>query len=173
MTWRAYAALTGSTSSEGRVSGYVLKVIRECTGHTQEQLAESLGAGVATIQGWESGRRPLMAMSAGNFVALRTRLRRLGAEPGLLATLTQGWKSTCSSARPLRRHTGRPTQLAICSAPGCSHAHSPRWWHGQSEGTPRAPSNAPPAEPYGAGQYRAGQRSAPTSAGTSQPTGKP
>jgi hypothetical protein len=83
-------ALTGSTSSEGRVSGYVLKVVRESTGQTQQQLAEGLGVGVATIQGWESGRRPLMAMPTGNFLALRTRLRDLGARPGLLDTLTEG-----------------------------------------------------------------------------------
>src|SRR5216683_2871395 len=89
MARQAHAALTGGTSSEGRVSGYVLKVIRESTGQTQEQFAERLGVAGATVQGWESGRRPLMAMPAGNFLALRTWLRRLGADPGLLDSLTQ------------------------------------------------------------------------------------
>jgi hypothetical protein len=41
-------------------------------------------------QGWESGRRPLTAIPTGNFLALRTRLRGLGAGPGLLDTLTEG-----------------------------------------------------------------------------------
>jgi transcriptional regulator with XRE-family HTH domain len=90
MARQAHTALTGGTSSEGRVSGYVLKVIRESTGRTQQQLAEGIGVGVATIQGWESGRRPLMAMPTGNFLALRTWLRGLGAGPALLDTLTEG-----------------------------------------------------------------------------------
>jgi transcriptional regulator with XRE-family HTH domain len=80
--------LTGSTSSEGRVSGYVFKLVRESLGRTQQQLAENLTVGVATVQGWESGRRPLMAMPAGNFLALRNRLRYLGAASPLLGALT-------------------------------------------------------------------------------------
>jgi transcriptional regulator with XRE-family HTH domain len=71
MARQASATLTGSRGSEGRISGYVLKVIRESLGHTQERLAERLGVSAATIQGWESGRRPLMAMSVGNLMALR------------------------------------------------------------------------------------------------------
>ena len=75
-------------SSEGRVSGYVFKLVRESAGLTQQQLATVLGVSVAAIQGWESGRRPLMAVSAGQFLALRNRLRRLGAASGLLRALT-------------------------------------------------------------------------------------
>ena len=90
MARRAYATPTGSTSPEGRISGYVLKVIRESAGQTQEQLAEGLGGSAATVQGWESGRRRLMAMPAGNFMALQAQLRRLGTAPGLLDALTQG-----------------------------------------------------------------------------------
>jgi transcriptional regulator with XRE-family HTH domain len=84
----AARTLTGSTSTEGRVSGYVFKLIRESLGRTQQQLAEDLVAGVATVQGWESGRRPLMAIPAGNFLALRNRLRHLGAASPLLGALT-------------------------------------------------------------------------------------
>jgi transcriptional regulator with XRE-family HTH domain len=84
----AARTLTGSTSTEGRVSGYVFKLIRESLGATQQQLAEDLAVGVATIQGWESGRRPLMAISAGNFLALRNRLCHLGANSPLLGALT-------------------------------------------------------------------------------------
>lgn len=80
--------LTGGTSSEGRVSGYVFKLARESLALTQQQLAEDLIVGLATVQGWESGRRPLMAMPAGNFLALRNRLRHLGATSPLLRALT-------------------------------------------------------------------------------------
>ncbi len=34
---------------------------------------------VTTVQGWESGRRPLAAMNAGDFLHLGNRLCRLGA----------------------------------------------------------------------------------------------
>jgi DNA-binding transcriptional regulator YiaG len=88
MALTAAKTLTGGTSSEGRVSGYVFKLVRESLGVTQQGLAEHLLVGVATIQGWESGRRPLMAMPAGNFLALRNRLRCLGATFRLLRALT-------------------------------------------------------------------------------------
>jgi hypothetical protein len=85
---RACGTLTGSTSSEGRVSGYVFKVLRESIRRTQEQLAADLSVSIAAIQSWESGRRPMMAMPAGQFLALRSRLGRLGASSTLLAALT-------------------------------------------------------------------------------------
>lgn len=62
--------------------------MRESAGLTQQQLAADLAVSPAAIQGWESGRRPLMAMPAGQFLALCSRLARLGAVPGLLRTLT-------------------------------------------------------------------------------------
>lgn len=86
----ASATLTASRGSEGRISGYVFKVIREGSGLTQEQLAERLGVSAAAVQGWESGRRPLLAMPAGNLMALRAQLRHLGAAPALLDALLQG-----------------------------------------------------------------------------------
>jgi transcriptional regulator with XRE-family HTH domain len=70
------------------VSGYVFKLVRESANRTQQQLAADLRVSAATIQSWESGRRPLMAMPAGQFLALRSRLSRLGAAPTLLAALT-------------------------------------------------------------------------------------
>lgn len=77
----------GERAREGRVSGYVLKVIRESSGLTQEQFAERLGVDIATIQGWESGRRPLMATSTGTYFALRRALLKLGTRPRLLDQL--------------------------------------------------------------------------------------
>ena len=99
----ARGTLTGGTSSEGRVSGYVFKIVRESTGRTQQQLAADLRVSAATIQGWESGRRPLMAMPAGQFLALRSRLSHLGATAALLRDTHPGPRSRPHS-RPRARH---------------------------------------------------------------------
>jgi transcriptional regulator with XRE-family HTH domain len=83
MARQASATLTAGRGSDGRNSGYVLKVIRESIGQTQQQLAERLGVSAATVEGWGSGRRPLMAVPTGNLMALRAELRRFGAAPSL------------------------------------------------------------------------------------------
>jgi transcriptional regulator with XRE-family HTH domain len=61
------------------VSGFVLKLARESTGLTQDKFAEELTVGVHTVQGWESGRRPLSAVNTGELLSLCARLTRLGA----------------------------------------------------------------------------------------------
>ena len=73
--------LTGSQGSRatGILSGFVLKLARQSTALTQERLAERLAVDVSTVQGWESGRRPLAAMHAGEFLRLSSQLSRLGA----------------------------------------------------------------------------------------------
>src|SRR5258708_221182 len=73
--------LTGSQGSRaiGLVSGFVLKLARQSAALTQENLAEALGVDTTTVQGWESGRRPLSAVNAGEFLRLCGRLSRLGA----------------------------------------------------------------------------------------------
>lgn len=78
---RPGATLTGGQGSRvlGIVSGHVLKLARRSASLTQERLAEALGVDATTIQGWESGRRPLAAMNAGDFLRLSGRLSRLGA----------------------------------------------------------------------------------------------
>ncbi|WP_422769310.1 helix-turn-helix domain-containing protein [Plantactinospora sp. WMMC1484] len=78
---RGLTTLTGSHSSRavGIVSGYVLKIARQSAALTQEKLAEKLTVDVSTVQGWESGRRPLSAINAGDFFRLCGRLSRLGA----------------------------------------------------------------------------------------------
>lgn len=75
------ATLTGRQGSRsiGIVSGFVLKLARQSAVLTQEELADVLGVDVSTVQGWESGRRPLAAMNAGDFLRLSARLSRLGA----------------------------------------------------------------------------------------------
>ncbi|MBV9144189.1 MAG: helix-turn-helix transcriptional regulator [Pseudonocardiales bacterium] len=83
-TWRSSQ---GSPRCLGAVSGFLLKLIRESAGLTQIQLAEQLGVDVASVQGWESGRRPLTALRAADLARLRSRLLRCGAQPSLLAML--------------------------------------------------------------------------------------
>jgi DNA-binding XRE family transcriptional regulator len=71
----------------GVVSGFLFKLIRESTGLTQVQLAEQFGVDTASVQGWESGRRPLASLRVADFVQLRAHMLRRGAHPTLLATL--------------------------------------------------------------------------------------
>lgn len=67
------------TASEGplvgRVAGAVLKALREHAGLTQAGFAERLGAGVTTVQGWETGRRPLINARFGDLQGIRRLLR--------------------------------------------------------------------------------------------------
>ncbi|MFD1147955.1 helix-turn-helix domain-containing protein [Saccharothrix hoggarensis] len=57
----------------------MLKLGRQTAGLTQEKLAELLGVDATTVQGWESGRRPLAAVGAGELVKVAARLSRAGA----------------------------------------------------------------------------------------------
>ena len=58
---------------QGLITGYLLKLIRESAGLTQETLAEHLGVDTNTIQGWESGRRSLTGTRVATLVQLRHR----------------------------------------------------------------------------------------------------
>ncbi|WP_082404910.1 helix-turn-helix domain-containing protein [Saccharothrix sp. NRRL B-16348] len=75
------ATPTGGRGSRatGVVAGFVLKLSRQTAGLTQERFAELLGVDPTTVQGWESGRRPLAAVGAGELVKLSARLSRAGA----------------------------------------------------------------------------------------------
>ncbi|HEY0450600.1 helix-turn-helix transcriptional regulator [Actinophytocola sp.] len=88
---RGPIALTGGQGSRstGVVSGFVLKLARQSAALTQDQLAEALAVDVTTVQGWESGRRPLAATHAGDFLRLSARLSRLGAPPSTRRHLTE------------------------------------------------------------------------------------
>ncbi|MBF6227111.1 helix-turn-helix transcriptional regulator [Nocardia abscessus] len=69
------------------MSGYLLKLLRESTGLTQTEFAELLGVDQTTVYGWESGRRPLAHLRAGDLTRLRMLLTRHGAPPHALALI--------------------------------------------------------------------------------------
>ncbi|MGL5866775.1 MAG: helix-turn-helix domain-containing protein [Dermatophilaceae bacterium] len=70
------------------VAGYVLKVLRESVGLTQAEMAAEIDVDLSTVQGWESGRRPLGAIRARQLVRLRARLALRGVSPAAVAQLT-------------------------------------------------------------------------------------
>ncbi|GGZ89607.1 hypothetical protein GCM10010371_56850 [Streptomyces subrutilus] len=71
----------------GVISGFVLRAARTSVPATQQGLAELLAVDLATVQGWESGRRPLSNVKAGLLLGMRRRLAVLGASPVVLALL--------------------------------------------------------------------------------------
>ena len=71
----------------GIVAGYVLRLARESIPLTQEAATQDLEVDLGTVQGWESGRRPLSNVRAGALLDLRRRLAALGADQRLLALL--------------------------------------------------------------------------------------
>jgi hypothetical protein len=75
------------------VSGYVWKLMRESTGLSQFQLAEDLGVDVTTVQGWESGRRPLPAVSSGDMARYRLRLIHAGVPPRMFYVLADAFEA--------------------------------------------------------------------------------
>jgi transcriptional regulator with XRE-family HTH domain len=88
----AAAVRTGGGDSvarprDGIITGYLLKLIRQSAGLSQEGLAEQVGVDTNTVQGWETGRRSLTGTRVATLVELRHRLRQLGGEPQLLAAL--------------------------------------------------------------------------------------
>ncbi|WP_299535362.1 DNA-binding transcriptional regulator [uncultured Streptomyces sp.] len=84
-------ALTGSTGRprEGVITGYLFKTVREQIPLTQPGLAEALGVDSTTIQGWESGRRPLTATRAGTLRSITRKLIQLGAPAEVLRLLDE------------------------------------------------------------------------------------
>jgi transcriptional regulator with XRE-family HTH domain len=77
----------GSPRHLATVSGFLLKTIRHSAELTQTQLAEDLGVDVASVQGWESGRRPLTALRTADLMRLRLRLLQYDARPTVLTKL--------------------------------------------------------------------------------------
>ncbi|GAA2520696.1 helix-turn-helix transcriptional regulator [Streptomyces longisporus] len=84
--------LTSSTGTptrprSGLISGYVLRLVREQQGYTQEELAERLSVSTDTIAGWETGRRPLTSVPVGQMLMHRHRLMQMGTPSALLQAL--------------------------------------------------------------------------------------
>lgn len=78
-------ALTGSECAlSGRVAGAVFAETRRQLGRTQEGLAEYLEVAPNTVQGWESGRKPLINLPFGRLRQLRRALSATGARTELL-----------------------------------------------------------------------------------------
>lgn len=77
------------SARQALIAGVVLRFARESTPTrcSQERLAQGLGISIDTEAGWESGRRPLSAVKAGQFVLLKSTLIRLGAAPALVRLL--------------------------------------------------------------------------------------
>ncbi|MFE9066504.1 helix-turn-helix domain-containing protein [Streptomyces violaceusniger] len=72
---------------------FTRRLIREELGLTQETLAERFRVSLDTIAGWESGRRPLTAVPAGQMLVHRHRLMHLGASPTLLLALERAMEA--------------------------------------------------------------------------------
>ncbi|MFJ4338683.1 helix-turn-helix domain-containing protein [Streptomyces sp. NPDC088915] len=78
---------SGGRTGIGVVSGFVLRMLRESIPLPQTALAERLGIDLGTVQGWESGRRPLGNIRAMDLLQLRRTLAPLGADGSLLGWL--------------------------------------------------------------------------------------
>ncbi len=137
---------------EGIVSGHLLKITRERTGRTQARLAEDLRMDATSVQGWESGRRPLTATQTGKLREVRRTLLRLGADPGLLVLLDEALDADAVLSHAL---AGPPAE-DVREHPLFSWVvtrdttHMLAW---ALAGVPRPPSRTPPP-PLAAGSGR-------------------
>ncbi|MET8559458.1 helix-turn-helix transcriptional regulator [Streptomyces flaveolus] len=95
----------GQRPRTGLLSGYVLRVIREQQGYTQEEAAEQLKVSLDTIAGWETGRRSLTAVPVAHMLALRHRLMQMGASPTLLQGLEHALEADVLLADALAEET--------------------------------------------------------------------
>ena len=84
---------TAPRGRNGIVSGYVFRLIREQLGHTQDTLAEQFRVSADTVAGWESGRRPLVAVPVGQMLMYRHKLLQLGSAPALLLALERAMEA--------------------------------------------------------------------------------
>lgn len=84
------SGLTGGESPvAGRVAGAVLAAIRGSVGLTQQGLSEAMQVSLGTVQGWESGRRPLINLSMARFGKLRRVLQLSTASSARLGVLSE------------------------------------------------------------------------------------
>ncbi|WP_405643045.1 helix-turn-helix domain-containing protein [Streptomyces uncialis] len=81
------SALGRCRTSSGAVTGFVLRIARESIPATQVGFAQLLGVDLATVQGWESGRRPMANMKVSALLGLRRHLPALGADKAVVALI--------------------------------------------------------------------------------------
>ena len=115
---------------QGLITGYLLKLIRESAGLTQETLAEHLGVDTNTVQGWESGRRSLTGTRVATLVQVRHRLRQLGADPRLLSALDDAAEADYVLAYALGTEPDKSQPAAhplACWVPKGSFAYMLAW----------------------------------------------
>ncbi|MEV0175404.1 helix-turn-helix transcriptional regulator [Streptomyces sp. NPDC050803] len=98
MRQQANGTLTSGQGTPGRgragiISGYVFRVLREQSGHTQDSLAEFFGVAPDTVAGWETGRRPLTSLPVGQMLMHRHRLMQMGTAPALLSALERAMEA--------------------------------------------------------------------------------
>nr|BEK71412.1 hypothetical protein KPHV_86390 [Kitasatospora purpeofusca] len=105
----------GNRSEVGTVSGFLLRLLRESIPRPQTRLAEDLGIDLGTLQGWESGRRPLGNVRAADLLRLRRTLALLGADAALF-----GWLDAAMDADRILTAVLRP--------PGDPAAHPLAGW---------------------------------------------
>jgi transcriptional regulator with XRE-family HTH domain len=103
--------LLGPHASAGTVTGAVLTLTRMSAGLSQEAFAELLRVSLDTVQGWESGRRPLPATSAAALLDIRHELAAADADTHLVAALDPAARADWIIDRTLEPH-GRAHPLA-------------------------------------------------------------
>lgn len=90
MVTTAGTGLTGGQGPvSGRVAGAVLAAIRGNVGLTQQGLAEAMQVSLATVQGWESGRRPLINLTMVRLSKLRRVMQLATVDSTHLAVLNE------------------------------------------------------------------------------------
>jgi transcriptional regulator with XRE-family HTH domain len=115
---------------DGIITGYLLKLIRQSTGLSQEGLAEQVGVDSNTVQGWETGRRSLTGTRVATLVELRHRLRQLGADPQLVGALEDAAEADYVLAYTLGNEPGAAPPGAhplACWVPKRSFAYLLAW----------------------------------------------
>lgn len=85
----------------GAITGAVLKLTRISAGLSQEAFAERLEVSLDTIQGWESGRRPLPATRVEALVDVRHELAVAKADTQLIAAFDAAMKADWLLSRTL------------------------------------------------------------------------
>jgi DNA-binding transcriptional regulator YiaG len=110
----------GAPRRRGLTSGYVMKLIRESLEFTQFELSDALRVDVTTIQGWESGRRPVTSLRVSDLAALQAHLIHRGVNPRLFDVLRDAIAADllidtavhCGVMKPIEK-TGHPLAATV------------------------------------------------------------